>query len=157
MHKGELHFFGVLIASTLGSVLGALFLYYLSRKLGEERVYKLAGKYGKFLGLSISDVKRAIQWFHKHGGKLVFFGRVIPTIRSVISIPAGLADMDIKKFIIYTSLGSALWNGTLISIGWILGDLWQDVQNYTKYLEYVVWAGVIATIVWIIVRKGRAK
>ena len=74
VNKGELHFFGVLVASTLGSVLGALFLYYVSRKLGEERVYTLADRYGKFLGLSKSDVKRALQWFHKRGGKLAFFG-----------------------------------------------------------------------------------
>lgn len=151
--QNAISFIGALIASTAGSVLGGLLLYYLSRKLGEKRVYAFADSYGKFIGLSRQDIEKSIKWFQKHGGKLVFFGRIIPTIRSVVSIPAGLAKMDIKKFILYTAAGSALWNAILIGIGWSLGERWQEVQRYTKVLEYIVWGLIIFGVGWIIWRK----
>jgi membrane protein DedA with SNARE-associated domain len=155
VQQGKLSFIGAVIASTLGSVLGALFLYFLSYKLGQKRVFAFADKYGKFLGLSKGDIKKSIVWFHKHGGKLVFFGRIIPTIRSVVSIPAGLAQMDLKKFIFYTALGSAIWNGVLIWIGMILGERWHEIQKYTKTLEYIVWALLIGGIIWLVWRKQK--
>jgi membrane protein DedA with SNARE-associated domain len=157
VEQNKLTFIGALIASTAGSVLGALILYFLSAKLGEKRVYNLADKYGKFLGLSKEDIQKSIKWFHRHGGKLVFFGRVVPTIRSVVSIPAGLSGMDIKKFILYTTLGSAIWNGVLIGIGLALGERWQEIQKYTKILEYIVWIVIIGGIAWLIWRKYKKK
>lgn len=153
--KGELNFLGVVTASTIGSVLGALFLYYLSYRLGQKRVLRIADKYGKYIGLSKEDIQKSITWFHKHGTKLVLFGRIIPTIRSVVSIPAGIAQMDIKKFIVYTTIGSAIWNTILISVGWTLGEKWQGVQKYTKVLEYAVWIAIALGIGWLIWRKRK--
>lgn len=155
VEQDKFSFLGALFAATLGSVLGALLLYFLSRALGEQRVYAFVKQYGGFLGITKDDIKKSITWFHKHGGKLVFFGRVIPTIRSVVSIPAGLADMKLQKFIIYTALGSALWNGVLIAIGWQLGERWQEIQKYTKVLEYIVWVAVVIGVLWLIRRKRR--
>jgi membrane protein DedA with SNARE-associated domain len=157
VNKGELNFIGALLASTLGSILGALCIYYLSQRLGKKRVLSFTKRFGAFIGISSSDLEKALGLFHKHGGKLVFFGRVVPTIRSVVSIPAGLAQMDLKKFILYTALGSALWNGTLIGVGWSLGDRWQEIQRYTKVLEYGVWILVLGGIAWLFWRKYHRK
>lgn len=151
--QNKLWFPGVLLASTTGSLLGALFLYYLSSKLGRKRVDNLVSKHGKWVGVEENDMKKAVAWFDKHGKKTVFMGRLAPTIRSVVSIPAGLINMDIKTFILYTALGSALWNGTLISIGWLLGDKWKSVQQYTKFLEYGVFLLIAGFIYWIIWKK----
>lgn len=157
VNRGELNFIGALIASTLGSVLGALCIYYLSQRLGKQRVLSFANRYGAFIGISKSDLEKALELFHKHGGKLVFFGRVVPTIRSVVSIPAGLAQMELKKFVLYTALGSAIWNGTLIGVGWALGDRWQEIQRYTKILEYGVLILILGGIVWLFWRKYHNK
>lgn len=155
--QNKLHVVGAVISATLGSVLGALVLYYLSRNLGKKRVLALADKYGRLLGISKEDVEKSLTLFHKHGGKLIFFGRIVPTIRSVVSIPAGLTGMDIKKFILFSALGSALWNGILIGVGLALGERWQEIQKYTKVLEYIVWALVIGGIVWLLWRKYKKK
>lgn len=155
--QGKLSVIGAVISATLGSVLGALVLYYLSRKLGKKRVLTLADKYGKLLGISKADVEKSLKLFHKHGGKLIFFGRIVPTIRSVVSIPAGLTGMNIKKFVLFSALGSALWNGTLIGVGLALGERWQDIQKYTKVLEYIVWVFVLGGIAWLLWRKYTKK
>lgn len=157
IEQGKMNFIGALLASTTGSILGALFLYILSSKLGEHRVYQIADAYGKYLGLSKEDIQKSITWFRKHGTKLVFFGRVIPTIRSIVSIPAGIAGMSIQKFILYTALGSAIWNTVLISIGWILGDKWEEVQKYTKILEYGVWIVAAFGVGWLAWKKRRTN
>lgn len=157
VYQDKLNVFAAIISATIGSVLGALFLYYLSRKLGKKRVLSLADKYGRILGISKEDVEKSLTLFHKHGGKLIFFGRIVPTIRSVVSIPAGLTGMDIKKFILFSALGSALWNGTLIGIGLALGERWQEIQKYTKVLEYVVWVVVIGGILWLLWRKYKKR
>lgn len=157
VNKGQLWFPGTLLAATLGSVLGALFLYYLSNKLGEKRVLSIAAKYGKWLGLGKDDVLKGMDWFDKHGAKLVLFGRVIPTIRSVVSIPAGITNMPLKKFVLYTSIGSAFWNGLLIGVGWGLGEKWQQVQQYTKYLEYVVLFFIVVFVIWFFWNKHKKK
>lgn len=153
IEQGKMNFIGALLASTTGSIIGALFLYFLSSKLGEHRVYKVADSYGKYLGLSKDDIQKSFIWFRKHGGKLILFGRVIPTIRSVISIPAGLAGMSMQKFILYTALGSAIWNAILILIGWALGEQWQQIYRHTKALENAVWIATAFGIGWLIWKK----
>ncbi len=153
--KGELSHIGAILSATLGSIIGALVLYYLSRKLGEKRVISASEKYGKWLGISKSDVKKSMGWFEKYGTKVVLFGRVIPTLRSIVSVPAGITEMDIKKFILYTGIGSAIWNTALISIGWSLGENWKQVQQYTKYVEYIVIALIIGVMIFLFGRRKR--
>ncbi len=155
VNQGKLWFPATLLAATLGSILGALFLYYLSCKLGEKRVLSAATKYGKWLGIGKDDVVKGISWFDKHGAKLVLFGRVIPTLRSVVSIPAGITKMPLRKFILYTGIGSAVWNGLLISIGWTLGEKWQEVQRYTKLFEYGVFILLAIFVVWFFWHKRK--
>lgn len=140
---GNFNFVAAIIATTLGSLSGALFLYGMGRAFSEKRLEQIVGKYGKFVGLQVKDLQKTASWFERHGAQLVFFGRLIPLIRSLVSIPAGLTNMKLSKFIIYTTLGSGIWNTLWISIGFFLGDRWSSAEKYTKYLDYLVYIGIV--------------
>ncbi len=114
---------GVIIASTIGSVVGAIILYYLGMILNKERLIKIVkSKYGKLLRIKPKDIESADHWFDTKGNKTVFFCRFVPVVRSLISIPAGMSEMPLLKFIIYTIVGSAIWNTALVLVGAFAGD-----------------------------------
>lgn len=114
---------GVIIASTIGSLLGALALYYIGKILNKDRLIKIVNsKYGKLLRIKTKDIESANKWFDEKGNKTVFFCRFIPVIRSLISIPAGMSEMPLFKFITYTIIGSAIWNTVLVYVGAFAGD-----------------------------------
>lgn len=114
---------GVIIASTIGSVLGAIILYYIGKILNKERLIKIVtSRYGKLLRVKPKDIEMADEWFDKKGNKTVFFCRFIPVVRSLISIPAGMSEMPMTKFIIYTTIGSIIWNTLLTLVGAFAGD-----------------------------------
>ena len=114
---------GVIIASTIGSVLGAIALYYIGKILNKERLIKIVkSKYGRLLRIKPKDIESTDKWFDEKGNKTVFFCRFIPVVRSLISIPAGMSEMPLFKFIIYTVLGSAIWNTALVLVGAFAGD-----------------------------------
>lgn len=131
---------GVIIASTLGSLLGAIILYYIGKILNKRKLKKIIrGKTGKILRLTPKDIDNADKWFDTKGNKTVFFCRFIPLIRSLISIPAGMSEMPMKTFLIYTALGSAIWNTVLTIIGSIVGEKWPTiVKILDKYSNIVV-------------------
>ena len=106
---------GIIIASTAGSVIGATILYGIGLLLDVERLEKIIGKYGKFLRLTIKDIHKADAWFDKYGVWAVFFGRLIPLVRSLISIPAGMSNMKFGLFLLFTTLGTLIWNTVLVS------------------------------------------
>lgn len=135
-------FIAAVLATTIGSLLGALFLYWMGYAFSEERLEFLVSKYGKYVGIKLKDLQKTALWFEKHGVPLVFFGRLIPLIRSLVSIPAGLTKMKLPKFVLYSTLGSALWNTLWISFGFYLGDRWQEAEKYTKYLDIIVYIGI---------------
>jgi membrane protein DedA with SNARE-associated domain len=141
-------FIAALIATTIGSLVGALFLYYLGSAFSEQRLENLVSKYGKYVGLYLKDVRKTAAWFERYGAALVFFGRLIPLIRSLVSIPAGLTKMKLSKFIIFTTLGSGIWNSIWISLGFYLGDKWSSAEKYAKYLDYLVYFGVVVATVY---------
>ncbi len=114
---------GVIIASTIGSLLGAIALYYIGKILNKDRLIKIVtSKYGKLLRIKPKDIESADKWFDEKGNKTVFFCRFIPVVRSLISIPAGMSEMPIIKFILYTVVGSAIWNTALVCVGAFAGD-----------------------------------
>lgn len=114
---------GVILVSTLGSLLGAIALYYVGKILNKDRLKKLVtSKYGKLLRVKPDDIESADKWFLNKGNKTVFFCRFIPVVRSLISIPAGMSEMPMIKFIIYTTIGSAIWNTVLVCVGAFAGD-----------------------------------
>ncbi|MFZ9213038.1 MAG: DedA family protein [Candidatus Nanopelagicales bacterium] len=145
---GNFGFIAALIATTIGSLAGALFLYFMGYAFSEERLESLVSKYGKYVGLYVKDLQKTATWFERHGAQLVFFGRLIPLIRSLVSIPAGLTKMKMSKFIIFTTLGSGIWNSIWLTLGFYLGDKWSSAEKYAKYLDYFVYAGVALAVIY---------
>ncbi|MBR3229632.1 MAG: DedA family protein [Bacilli bacterium] len=131
----KINILGVIIASTLGSLVGALILYYIGKILNKERLKKIIkGKIGKILRLKAKDIDKADEWFDTKGNKTVFFCRFVPILRSLISIPAGMSEMPMPKFLLYTTVGSAIWNAVLTIAGSIVGDKWETIVDiFDKY------------------------
>lgn len=124
----KLTLIGVILASTLGSIIGAIILFSISRNLTLPRLEKLLEtKLFKLLGFKKDDAQKAIDWFDKHGISAIFYGRCIPVVRSLISIPAGIAHVDWTKFLVLTTLGSLVWNSVLVGLGHYMGKNWQVV------------------------------
>jgi membrane protein DedA with SNARE-associated domain len=147
--QGDLNFLGVIVAGTLGSLAGTLPWYLVARWLGEERLGRFVEKHGKWLTLSKKEYDRSLRWFDRWGTWTVLFGRMVPTVRTLISVPAGLSKMSLTKFLIYSSIGTLCWNLALAGIGWYLGDNYQVVGDYIGWISI----GIIAAIViWLIVR-----
>jgi membrane protein DedA with SNARE-associated domain len=154
--QGELSLPLVILAGTLGSVLGALPLYALGAVLGQERLERWIGKYGKWLGLKCNDIQRASAWFERHGNKAVFFLRLVPGVRSLISIPAGGVKMPFYQFLLLTTLGSAIWTTLLTLAGYLLGENYERVDQYLGPLSYVVIGTLfIIAVNWLLKRHSR--
>lgn len=137
---------GVIVSATIGSVLGALVLYYLGRLLSAERLALFfESKLGRRLHLKKEDVHRAGSWFSHHGNKTVFFCRFIPLVRSLISIPAGAAKMKMSVFMLLTTLGTAIWNIVLVFLGKFAGVAWGSIVGYVN-LYSVIAVGILALL-----------
>ncbi len=149
----ELNIVLMIIFATLGSLIGAIVLYYIGKILNKERLKKIIdGKIGKILRLKNSDIDKADEWFDKKGNKTVFFCRFIPIVRSLISIPAGMSEMPLGKFFLYTTTGSLIWNTVLIIIGAIVGEKWESILNiFDTYSNIVLVLLVIIFIVGVYV------
>lgn len=145
--RGELSFIGIAVAGTLGSVLGALPLYSLGRAAKEERLRSWLDRHGHWLGTSGEDLTKAQRWFARHGGKTVLLCRVIPGVRSFISIPAGIARMNLPLFLLYTALGSAVWTTALAYAGLRLGDRYEQVERYIGPVSLAVLGGIALSLV----------
>lgn len=155
--RGDLSFVGVVLAGALGSLLGQLPLYYLGRWVGEDKLVAWADRYGKWLTVSGRDIRRADDWFDTHGHKTVFFARLVPGVRSLISIPAGLSEMHLPTFLLYSALGTGLWALILASLGAILGENYDAVETYLGPVSLVVVGGLsLWAVVWV-VRRKRAR
>lgn len=143
----------VIIAATIGSVGGASFLYGISRWAGETRVESWIDRYGKWILLSRNDLDRSRQWFSRHGGLTVLIARVIPTIRSLVSIPAGLSSMPFLRFLIFTTIGSLIWNVALVGAGYLLGDNWEQVEVFFDPISPFIYGGIILAVLLFIGKR----
>lgn len=133
--------FSVIFFATLGSVLGALLLYMIGHFLGSERLKPLLDRYGRIIHLSYDDVLKALKWYSRYEGKTVFFCRMIPLIRSLISIPAGMASMNLSVFLLLTTLGSLIWNSVLVYAGAMLGEHYTvilDIMDTYSWITYIL-------------------
>jgi membrane protein DedA with SNARE-associated domain len=155
--RGDLTLWGVILSATLGSVAGALVLYGVGYWFGRERLDWLVSRYGRYLLLKQADIDKTNDWFERYNTKAVLIGRMIPVVRSLISVPAGLTKMSLPTFIVYTAVGSALWNSALIGSGYLLGDNWDEVEHYVGYLQYAVILGAIAGVGWFIWSRLRSR
>lgn len=157
--KSELTILGVVIFSTIGSVIGAVILYFIGKILNKERLIKIvSSKIGKILCLNKDDIEKADEWFSKKGTKTVFFCRFVPVLRSLISIPAGMNEMNIPKFLIYTTIGSLIWNVVLTSFGHLAGANWEKISNiFDTYSSVVTVILGIVIIIFIIIFYKKKK
>ncbi|MEU8319316.1 DedA family protein [Nonomuraea sp. NPDC048881] len=156
--QGELDLLDVLVCTTLGSVVGALALYGVGALLGRERTLAIAAKLPL---VKVTDIEKTEAWFLRHGRKTVFFGRMIPIFRSLISVPAGVERMPLVTFTLLTTAGSAIWNTIFVLAGYFLGENWSLVEAYVGIGTYVV-IGLVALAIAVFVavrlterRKGR--
>jgi membrane protein DedA with SNARE-associated domain len=152
--QGELSVAWLILASTVGAYLGALVLYWLGAVWGLERSVRWLAKLPL---VDREDFERAGGWFSRHGRSSVFFGRLIPGVRSLISLPAGAQRMSLVTFSVFTVAGSGLWNTLLISLGAALGDQYELIDQYSHYLNYAVWAAVAVLVGWLVVRRVRRR
>ena len=140
--SGDFDYVPAVLAATFGSVAGALVLYSIGRFGGRP----LLVRHGRILRLEERRLDRADDWFDAHGPKLVLFGRLIPGVRSVVSVPAGLSEMPVARFVALTALGSAVWNCLLIGGGWALGSRWREATELVESLDVWVYVGVVAVL-----------
>lgn len=155
--RGQLSLVLAIVFATIGSVVGALVLYAVGRWIGLDRIVRIAVKMPL---VDVADVHKTIAWFDRHGDKAVFFGRMIPIFRSLISIPAGMRAMPMLKFLLLTAAGSTIWNTILIVAGFYLGENWSIVETYAGYFQTLVIVVVaVAVVAWVVlkVRKRRRQ
>ena len=150
-------FVGAVLAATVGSVVGAYFLYGIGRLLSEERLERFLATVGKVVGLKRKDVHKGFVWFERHGTAVVLFGRLIPVVRSVVSIPAGAEKMPLLKFTLLTAAGSLVWNIVWVAIGWGLGDQWEKAGTWGDFLQYVVVGLIAVGLVVVVIRARRDR
>ena len=150
--RGSFTLFEALFWTTAGSVVGAFALYGIGAVLGLDRLRALVKRLPL---LHVDDVDRTVAWFGRHGGKAVFFGRMLPIFRSLISIPAGVVLMPLWRFGLLTLAGSLIWNSVFVLSGFFLGEQWHIVEEYAGILQYVVIAAAAAALVWFTVTRVR--
>ena len=144
---------GMMIAATVGSVVGALILYFVSAAIGPERLRQFVERFGKWFGVKSSDLVRAEEWFDRRSVVAVLVGRCVPLIRSIVSIPAGFRRMKLTSFVVLTAIGSAVWNIALIGAGAVLGDQWERVGEYVGVFQWLVIAAVLLLLVRFVVSR----
>jgi membrane protein DedA with SNARE-associated domain len=144
---------GMMIAATVGSVVGALILYFVSAAIGPERLRGFVERFGKWFGVKSSDLVRAEEWFDRRSSAAVLVGRCVPLIRSIVSIPAGFRRMKLTSFVVLTAIGSAVWNIALIGAGAVLGDQWERVGEYVGVFQWLVIAAVLLLLVRFVVSR----
>jgi membrane protein DedA with SNARE-associated domain len=146
---------GMIVAATIGSLAGALVLYGVAAAVGPDRLRAFVARYGRWFRLTLDDLDRAERWFDRRAIVAVLLGRCVPLIRSLISIPAGFRRMPLGTFVVYTVIGSLIWNTGLIGAGHILGeeDRWRRIEDVMGYVQYAVIAAILAAISWFVWRR----
>ncbi|MEC4893647.1 MAG: DedA family protein [Oscillatoria sp. PMC 1051.18] len=155
--RGEMSFVPVILAGVVGSMIGALPWYYAGKIYSKRRISRLADKYGKWFAISGEDIEKADRWFKKYGRKAVFYGRMVPGIRTVISLPAGINNMNMASFLVYTLLGSSLWVLLLTLSGYILGENYYLVKEYIGYFSLIVLISLAIIVIFWLVKKRQGK
>jgi len=152
--QGSMNIVLVFVTSTLGAYAGALVLYWLGYKVGLERSITLLSKLPL---VDREDFEKASGWFERHGKSAIFFGRLLPGVRSLISLPAGAERMNLMTFSIFTIAGAGLWNAILIGLGSLLGTQYHLIDQYSRFLNYAVYAALAAFLGWLLIRNVRRR
>ena len=149
--QGKMELFAVILAATLGSIVGSLFSYYIGYFGGKPAVLKI----GKYFLLNEKHLEHTEKFFAKHCGKTIFIARFVPVVRHLISIPAGIGKMQKRKFIALTAAGALIWNSFLIWAGMMLESRWNEILKYSQILDYVVLAVIAAVVIWYFTKAKR--
>jgi membrane protein DedA with SNARE-associated domain len=152
--RGRMSLAAVVIGATLGSLAGALALYWAGAALGQKRLRRLAERTPL---VEVDDLERAEGWFDRHGGLAVLIGRVVPVVRSLVSVPAGVERMPLWRFILYTIIGSGVYNLVLIGLGFVLGSRWKTVEQYSNYLNYAIYAAILVAVGLFALKRVRRR
>jgi membrane protein DedA with SNARE-associated domain len=153
--QGKMNFWLAVLAGTIGTMLGTYAWYYLGRLVNYERLGSWIDRYGKWMGISVKEIDRVNDWFNKHGRSAVFFGRMVPGIRTLISLPAGMNQMSLSTFTIYSILGTFIWILGLTMAGFILGDNYGSIEQYLAPVSKVVLFGLLGLVGYWIFKKVR--
>ena len=148
--KGEASVVGMILAATVGSVVGAWVLYGVAAWIGPERLRRFVVAKGRWFGVKERDLDRAEGWFDKRANAAVLLGRCVPLVRSIVSIPAGFRRMPLLRFTVYTALGSLIWNAALIGAGAILGNRWEEVGDVVAVFQWVVIVAIVVVVGWFV-------
>jgi len=138
VYQQKLNFYILVFWGLLGTILGSLPWYYLGKLVNEKRISNFLDKKGKYLGISSNDLIKSKRWFDKYGVSLVFWGRLVPGIRTLISVPAGMELMPLRKFLIWTTLGSLIWGVLLTYAGFVFGENYQIIETYLNQIKFIV-------------------
>jgi len=155
--KGQLLLSGVIIAGSFGSLLAAALLYWVGRKIPNQSIFNWVDRYGKYLFIKSEDVKKALDWFEKYGHRVVFFGRMVPAVRSLISIPAGMSHMPFWKFMLYSSVGPIIWTTFLACVGYYFGNNIELMQQIFSRVGYVIIVIVLILVAYFFYKKSKAR
>ncbi len=156
--KGNMQMVPAIAAGVIGTVLGAFPWYYAGMILGEKRLMDLADKYGKWLTVSSRDIEKAIAWFNQYGGRAVFICRLVPGVRTLISLPAGISRMNLGMFLLYSTLGTIIWTSLLTYAGFLLGDNYDLVDEYLAPVSKIVLLVLLLAFgVWVWRRKQKQR
>ena len=150
--KQKLNFYILVFWGLFGTILGSLPWYYLGRLVNEKKLSKFLDKRGKYLGITSNDLDKSKRWFDKYGVSLVFWGRLVPGIRTLISVPAGMELMPLRKFLIWTTLGSLIWIALLTYAGYVLGENYQIIETFLVKIKYVVKPMLIIIFVYFLIK-----
>lgn len=153
--QGKLHPVGVVVAGTCGSLAGAALWYAIGRRVGAERMRRWVERHGRWLTLGVDEVDRAQEWFRRRGRLAVFLGRLVPALRTLVSIPAGVTCMPWPAFLLWSALGSACWNTLLMGIGYAVGNRYQEVTDVIDWITRGVLALLVLVYLWRVVRPGQ--
>ena len=153
VQQGKLNFWLVVLIGAFANLVGSLIAYYIGYFLEETVIVGWIKKYGKFLLITVDDYEKSRHWFLKYGNSIVFFSRLLPGIRTFISLPAGLAEKNIWKFSLYSFLGSLIWSALLTFVGVYFGENWHALEPYYRKFEYLIIAIMIIFVLWYVNHK----
>ena len=152
VYQQKLNFYILVLWGVLGTIAGSIPWYYLGKLVNEKRLSNFLDKKGKFIGITSNDLIKSKRWFDKYGVSLVFWGRLVPGIRTLISVPAGMELMPLRKFLIWTSLGSLIWVALLTYAGFVFGENYQIIETYLDQIKYILKPILILILVYFLIK-----
>ena len=152
VYQGKLNFYILVFSGLFGTILGSIPWYYFGRIINEKRISYFINKRGKYIGITNEDIAKSRHWFDKYGVSLIFWGRLVPGIRTLISVPAGMEFMPLGKFFIWTTLGSLIWVSVLTFAGYVFGENYQLISSYVEQVKFFLKPLLILVVIYFILR-----